>query len=129
MLSPNPVIKVEDKFGACPTHTTKGQMMPLVIVVSNVSGCSATAGAPVFTVAKTGGMRSITPLAHLIRSFVGALHAFYSMKRPSLDVLSFDNLTESALSFLGYEPVLPHAVQFYLHSLSRSCIYLIWCLW
>jgi len=73
--------------------------------------------------------RSITPLAHLIRSFVGALHAFYSMKRPSLDVLSFDNLTESALSFLGYEPVLPHAVQFYLHSLSRSCIYLIWCLW
>ena len=52
--------------------------------------------------------------AHLVCTFVGALHTFYSMKRSRLDVLSFNNLTESSLSLLGYEPIFSHGANFSL---------------
>ncbi|XP_072041017.1 calmodulin-binding transcription activator 2-like isoform X2 [Amphiura filiformis] len=74
LTSPQPEIKTEDspQDGAkacqsCSSRPQQQQIMPLVIVVSNANG-SASAGPPVFTVAKTGGLRTITPLVSVLRS-------------------------------------------------------------
>ena len=74
LTSPRPEIKTEDSpqdgsksCQSCSNRPQQQQIMPLVIVVTNANG-SASAGAPVFTVAKTGGMRTITPLVSVLRS-------------------------------------------------------------
>ena len=46
--------------------------------------------------------------SHLIRAFVRALHAFYGVEGPRLDVLRLYDFAEGPLALLGHQSILPH---------------------
>jgi hypothetical protein len=55
--------------------------------------------------------RAETVTPHLVCTFVRALHAFYGVEGPRLDVLCLYNLAEGSLALLSHKPILSHGKQ------------------